>query len=312
MCVTVRVTPATLAIRCGHQFGDRLVIWQLADGDQVHITGAGIDLVDAGQVGDLLGGLGDRRGLDVDHDDDGDHVPILAPSRRVRATAPRGPGGRTTPAAARPGDPPRPVMAGLGAVQPVRPTRPGDRAGPVAVHPDQPGAGRLQPGQQGADLLRAGRRQRTWHHPDRLGRSLQQVDHRHRVDPAGGVPGRDQPAGPDDHQPPATRAVRCGRHQFGDRGQRTEPLPPAQRRDQGGRAIRWRAASCTGRRRTTDPTAGRAARIQRDRAPAGHQIGRRSHGRRTHRPTPAGTRRATPAEIGQRAGFRSGRSRRIR
>ena len=41
--------------------------------DQVDVAGAGVDLVDAVEVRDRLGGLGDPVGDDVDQDDRGDH-----------------------------------------------------------------------------------------------------------------------------------------------------------------------------------------------------------------------------------------------
>ena len=65
----------------GHGGGDLVVVADPDQGDQVDLSGDGVDLADAGEVGDGLGDLGDAGDVGLDEDDGGDHALTLGAAR---------------------------------------------------------------------------------------------------------------------------------------------------------------------------------------------------------------------------------------
>src|SRR5258708_4880318 len=74
--------PGDLRQPAGDHFGDLVELTYSDDGDEVDVAGDGVDLADAVQVGQLLGDFGDAVGFYGDHDDRGDHGPIVGASGR--------------------------------------------------------------------------------------------------------------------------------------------------------------------------------------------------------------------------------------
>ena len=103
------------------------------------------------------------------------------------------------------------------------------------AHDADPGLG--QPARDQRGLLDERPAQRRAGRQNRLCRSANGVDDRHRRYTATGVARRGQLPVPDHREVPAAVAVRARRHQLGDRRQRAQPLTAPQHVDRGGGVI---------------------------------------------------------------------------
>ena len=74
MCVSVSITPGTFEMPPAMTSAISSYSPDPDHRDQVDVAGDGVDLADPGEVGDVLGHLGDRVGRAVDEDDRGDHL----------------------------------------------------------------------------------------------------------------------------------------------------------------------------------------------------------------------------------------------
>ena len=84
MCVEVLRTPDTRLSPPGDDVRELLVLPDADHGDEVDVAGAGVDLRDAVEVRDGLGGLGDVVGVGVDQHEGRDQRALLV----ARAAAP--------------------------------------------------------------------------------------------------------------------------------------------------------------------------------------------------------------------------------